>query len=1550
VLFCCPLRDISPVHVLQAFESPEAAAAACVKDIVGAGVTGNAHVALFGRRGFTITAARELLSLFGVLASTAQGREVLQVGTEEVIARSFAGVHVDMARCPAYFTSFLQLTRSAADLLFFGLNPHDVSTSSSAWSQAAALEGGASLAEIASEISRRRAAPAEGTRIAAVDVPSTSNSTASPARPLLPPAISHVSTPPFGAAPAPLGNDSTSASNTSLQPPRPGMYLAQAPDDVLCTLVNLGSARSPGTAHLARHLLSCVDYSTTRCGGRLLLTLWALSSACNAYTDDLDPVPALSGPRAPPNHPLQQQPQPPLHQQPVSLLAAALKQHSQQLHPPPSPAAPPSPWSVGAGGTESGSGGGGSGASHSMPPPLSLPGARLAADEARVPVPTVFASSPALALYATAFLRVLLRRGDPGFSTWGINLLMRQLRASSFTQGTADASARALGLAALSILYEAAMRSRIFLLSFIAAQPVVSHLPLRAWAPIVTLAVAEPTGLAWARSQGLVAPLMSFWLAAEHVRYAAIVEGGFMQCLSSAEGSHSHIQALPEASVFSAGNFDNGASPKPVVASVPLWMQRHAETASAAANAVALSAGGGGSGWPRPPPAMLATPPMLPAAQFDALATVSTSAAGRALAAELARADRTARALLPHVRSLQPAGPSINATVSMLALAASWDCSATYAAPVCRGLGDAVVLSASSQAYGRFCSSSALKYSENEPIAASLVTDGASKSSVGDVSSALHVKQLPRHHHSIGSFASKPPLVFPPPASTRSQRGMSLPANGALQLKPSTSSVSVDSLVGPDAQSSVLPSVQSGRSHDSRHFNFSPDDISANLNIASFRRHALARPWPLPLVIPKAKPAHASPSGASAAASAAGRVQEPRADAWDNADSAFCADLDALVRLPWRIDVWAEWDRLSAGNSGSIPAFEPPSSGDAVSSGSQSFASGNAAPAGAAAGGGRRDVIRMDIPCDTFVDLASVELEQRWDGWDDASPGGHGEGPPLPCDGFISAVCVDGTGAVKPFQVPSHAVIKAALFCGATAVSQLGEIPAAPFASVGSSAEKGPLQQQQQGQGRAAQARPPPVWEGPGAVAAFDSVDTALLRLAASTGWEEQLAAADGLPESTAAARRQAAGGGATARSGLRREASGRRKAGGSAPRLGANTRGESGGETSDGLATSDDGGGGAGGGGRGSASTRGRVVTGGGRKPGSLTETTAAALLLAQPPLLSGGVRSDHSHLEDAAARLRRRSAAAVSSLRIAPQRRHVHAWVADAGLACLVEPLSAQGSGGAGSGGGGAGTGGSTGASRQRSGSADDLSQGLVSSSAASAGASSTALPSGSTRLPDFVAGGPEANTIANTSAPAALVSAAQAAALLRPSRGPTATPAHTAGGGGGGAGGLPAGAAAAAPSAVRQQQQPLALQRQFWPASCDLSVGPADAPPPVDPLRSTVPPVATPSPSPVSQASPASGGGGGGGMGERLPPPPPSRALGHSLPPPQAHSQQQQQPGDAHHGTGSRFARCTPGSPMRFRFVTVVQRAAPPALKAAAAAAAPVEYICLEGVDVG
>lgn len=85
------------------FESPEAAAAATIKDVVGAGVSGRQHGALFGRAEFTTTVARELLSVFGVLASTDRGREVLQASVylQSVSNRHYPSTPFACSKCAA---------------------------------------------------------------------------------------------------------------------------------------------------------------------------------------------------------------------------------------------------------------------------------------------------------------------------------------------------------------------------------------------------------------------------------------------------------------------------------------------------------------------------------------------------------------------------------------------------------------------------------------------------------------------------------------------------------------------------------------------------------------------------------------------------------------------------------------------------------------------------------------------------------------------------------------------------------------------------------------------------------------------------------------------------------------------------------------------------------------------------------------------------------------------------------------------------------------------------------------------------------------------------------------------------------------------------------------------------------------------------------------------------------------------------------------------------------------------------------------------------------
>lgn len=67
--------------------------------------------------------------------------------------------------------------------------------------------------------------------------------------------------------------------------------------------------------------------------------------------------------------------------------------------------------------------------------------------------------------YATKFLRVLVRAKLPGFSKWGIELLVNQL----------DDKNRAIALSALDILEEA-IHDKMYLESLIALKPSLTHL------------------------------------------------------------------------------------------------------------------------------------------------------------------------------------------------------------------------------------------------------------------------------------------------------------------------------------------------------------------------------------------------------------------------------------------------------------------------------------------------------------------------------------------------------------------------------------------------------------------------------------------------------------------------------------------------------------------------------------------------------------------------------------------------------------------------------------------------------------------------------------------------------------------------------------------------------------------------------------------------------------------------------------------------------------------------------------------------------------------
>ena len=143
------------------------------------------------------------------------------------------------------------------------------------------------------------------------------------------------------------------------------------------------------------------------------------------------------------------------------------------------------------------------------------------------------------------------------------------------------------------------------------------------------------------------------------------------------------------------------------------------------------------------------------------------------------------------------------------------------------------------------------------------------------------------------------------------------------------------------------------------------------------------------------------------------------------------------------------------------------------------------------------------------------------------------------------------------------------------------------------------------------------------------------------------------------------------------------------------------------------------------------------------------------------GAPLDDHDRLDDAAGRLRRRNAASVCSLALPVTRRNAHLWAADAGMvetdapttAALAAPSTASTTAGGGvvTAGGGGGYGG-----RPRAVSLTDV----LSISGGPAGAA----PSFASRLPDYLSGGPEANSVVVPSTLLGSHSAAGAAASIR------------------------------------------------------------------------------------------------------------------------------------------------------------------------------------------
>jgi len=176
-----------------------------------------------------------------------------------------------------------------------------------------------------------------------------------------------------------------------------------------------------------------------------------------------------------------------------------------------------------------------------------------------------------------------------------------------------------------------------------------------------------------------------------------------------------------------------------------------------------------------------------------------------------------------------------------------------------------------------------------------------------------------------------------------------------------------------------------------------------------------------------------------------------------SSDGLFTGDVGSVTHLPWRVLVWAEWtsnvstaDKTATNTQGSSEkssekrqslsrtrtAGSDASSSAVVMSSSSSLDDDdedNSASATAKKLQVRR--ARMDIPVDTVFDLSKMRPEPT-------SASKVRNSSLFSCDGIIKATCLNPeTGAPCAFALPADATLHAAIFVGAQALSQLGDIP-----------------------------------------------------------------------------------------------------------------------------------------------------------------------------------------------------------------------------------------------------------------------------------------------------------------------------------------------------------------------------------------------------------------------------------------------------------------------------------------------------------------------------
>jgi uncharacterized membrane protein YgcG len=647
-----------------------------------------------------------------------------------------------------------------------------------------------------------------------------------------------------------------------------------------------------------------------------------------------------------------------------------------------------------------------------------------------------FAVSQRFNIYCVNFLRVLLRRSAPGFSEWGIELAVRMMAEYDYS------SARA----ALSVITEAAMRSRVYLLSIISRKPTLRRFHFNLIAPLCTLMLSEPSGLVVVARDGLLNPLLSLWVEVEHIRYSLAADSGLLSLFQTCA-----VQ-LDEKALTTVLQRDNTDA-----------LQAGETEGSAAAvgdSAQVQGSSGSATKWTFADRTAVSLLPrvdqIVPSTQSHETVRYLLAIGGSARSAEAAEArakwlaSNTAtwqsRLLKGATVHVSPALFISPCTVSEAASSLARNIRKARHDAKTKGIeypGATAAGKLFGMDYGYRPSAAAILAAAVSPTLATNASASFSRKGRGKSTSSSG-------YNSRGSSRERRKSVASSGNSSRpgSRRGSfsavdSSDTSSSSYRRRSSSSVSVRSTGTDTDPAERSPSL----------FASEDSDISGSLYVDD-----MPPTWPIPLRLPSTAASVTKPQRHSEDA------VQLYFEALQRGDSAYSARLDALLQLPWRVEVWVETE---GGNRGDMPraaragssftdlspiAPATSSYGTTMLSASPAQAPASFGSFGNQAGGApslsadrsaSSAASRVEVICDTYVDLTSFAPELRGDGMSghDRDDGRRGSRPFFAPDCYVRGECMDRMGKIAPIILSTNASIKAALYCGTYPVSPLGEIP-----------------------------------------------------------------------------------------------------------------------------------------------------------------------------------------------------------------------------------------------------------------------------------------------------------------------------------------------------------------------------------------------------------------------------------------------------------------------------------------------------------------------------